>query len=94
LRDRIRSEGHPPAATAIKFLNFYYRYGFTLNNFFQYCRCIGWDIAITPDGPILLEGNTRWAVTSLQAPMKQGLFHGELKKVYQELAGDRPRLAF
>ena len=24
---------------------------------------VGWDIALTPDGPVILEGNTRWSIT-------------------------------
>lgn len=28
---------------------------------------IGWDVAITPDGPVIIEGNDNWEITSLQA---------------------------
>ena len=29
---------------------------------------VGWDVAITPDGPVLVEGNTTFDVDGLQAP--------------------------
>ena len=28
---------------------------------------IGWDIAITKDGPMFIEGNDRWEVSMIQA---------------------------
>ena len=31
-------------------------------------RTLGWDIAITPDGPVLLEGNNWWATFEALAP--------------------------
>jgi hypothetical protein len=27
-----------------------------------FCRTVGWDVAITPQGPVLIEGNTYWAI--------------------------------
>ena len=30
---------------------------------FPYCRAAGWDIAITDDGPVVLEVNDRWDIT-------------------------------
>ena len=35
---------------------------------------IGWDIAITPDGPVIIEGNSSWDLSLIQAA------HGGLKK--------------
>jgi hypothetical protein len=29
---------------------------------FPFCRSIGWDVAIAPDGPVLVEGNSKWAI--------------------------------
>jgi hypothetical protein len=28
-----------------------------------FCRSIGWDVAITPNGPVFIEGNSLWALT-------------------------------
>jgi hypothetical protein len=36
-------------------------------------RSIGWDIAITPHGPELIEGNHNWCKLLWQLPVKQGL---------------------
>jgi hypothetical protein len=36
-------------------------------------RSIGWDIAITKDGPELIEGNHNWCKLLWQLPVKQGL---------------------
>ncbi|MCK8622032.1 hypothetical protein [Prevotella sp. E13-27] len=30
-------------------------------------KSIGWDIAITPQGPMVIEGNDRWEITLIQA---------------------------
>ncbi len=36
-------------------------------------RSVGWDIAITPSGPELIEGNHNWCKLLWQLPVKQGL---------------------
>ena len=36
-------------------------------------KSIGWDIAITDKGPILIEGNHNWGVRLWQLPVKKGL---------------------
>ncbi|WP_423148057.1 sugar-transfer associated ATP-grasp domain-containing protein [Rubrolithibacter danxiaensis] len=39
---------------------------------------IGWDVAITKDGPLFIEGNDNWGVTIFQ------LIHGESKQAFQK----------
>ena len=36
---------------------------------------IGWDVAITDAGPIIIEGNDNWGIALLQAPHGSGLKH-------------------
>jgi len=36
-------------------------------------KSVGWDIAITPNGPELIEGNHNWCKLLWQMPVKQGL---------------------
>ena len=30
-------------------------------------KTIGWDVAITPDGPVIIEGNTSWGIDHFSA---------------------------
>jgi hypothetical protein len=41
--------------------------------FYKKNRCIGWDIAITDDGPELIEGNNNWCKVFWQLSAKKGL---------------------
>lgn len=38
-------------------------------------RSIGWDVAISENGPLLIEGNDRWCRVLCQLPTEQGLYH-------------------
>lgn len=37
-------------------------------------RCVGWDVAITPNKPIIIEGNDRWCRFVWQLPVQKGLY--------------------
>lgn len=38
-------------------------------------RCVGWDVAISEKGPLLIEGNDRWSRFVWQHPKERGLYH-------------------
>ena len=52
-------------------------------------RLLGWDIAITESGPIILEGNNYWAWEMMQRGTDHGLIHGELERELRVLMGRR-----
>lgn len=37
-------------------------------------RCIGWDVALSKNGPLLIEGNDRWSRFVWQHPKERGLY--------------------
>ncbi|MGI9262376.1 MAG: sugar-transfer associated ATP-grasp domain-containing protein [Woeseiaceae bacterium] len=39
---------------------------FDASRVFGFMATIGWDIGITPDGPVLVEGNSRWGANDVQ----------------------------
>jgi putative polysaccharide biosynthesis protein len=43
---------------------------------------IGWDLAITPDGPVIIEGNTGWGVVPLQSVSAIPLLRSRLREIY------------
>lgn len=48
------------------------------HKFFYNIRSIGWDIAITEDGTVFLEGNDNWEMQTFQA-----IYGGQKKKWYE-----------
>jgi hypothetical protein len=51
-----------------------------------WARSIGWDIAISDRGPVLIEGNVEWSTSLLQIPAPHGLLTGEFKSLCDTLA--------
>ncbi len=44
-----------------------------------WCRCLGWDVAVSEHGPVIIEANTRWGARLVQASAPHGLMTGELR---------------
>ena len=36
-------------------------------------RTVGWDLAISNEGPVLVEGNDNWGKTTMQIPFERGI---------------------
>jgi hypothetical protein len=54
-------------------------------------RAIGWDIAISDRGPVLIEGNADWSTSLLQIPAPHGLMTGEFRTLCDTLAARKTR---
>lgn len=79
-----RCEKHPD--TGVVFEDFkipYYEDAVKLvchaHKFYSNVKSIGWDVAITESGPVIIEGNDNWEITSIQA------IYGGKKKFLQNL---------
>lgn len=48
-------------------------------------RSIGWDVAISDRGPVLIEGNDDWSMELIQMPAPYGLMRGEFKALCDAL---------
>jgi len=61
---------------------------------FPFCTVVGWDIAITPDGPVVIEGNSSPDVDIMQRPFRAPVGSsrfGELLAYHLEHAALDPR---
>lgn len=50
---------------------------------FPWAKCIGWDIAITPEGPVIVEGNEMGSPHLIQSVSKQGLFIDDMRVIFE-----------
>jgi hypothetical protein len=57
-------------------------------------RAIGWDIAISAPGPVLIEGNADWSTSLLQIPAPHGLMTGEFRTLCDTLAAGQKTRPF
>ena len=55
---------------------------------FPYVRAVGWDIAVTGEGPYLLEGNWAWGETLAQGGSGRGIYRGHFKEVCERLRAE------
>jgi len=67
-----RTESHPDTGVrfdgfVIPFFDSALNMAIGLHAFFYGIHSIGWDIAITPTGPVFVEGNDNWEIPTLQA---------------------------
>lgn len=51
----------------------------------HYLRTIGWDIVISDDGPVIIEGNFGWDHVCIQQVMRKGIIDGQFESELHEL---------
>ena len=79
---------HP--VTQTEFLNFQIPYWDNLKRMaikaqkeFDHMKSIGWDIAITPEGPVIIEANQNWGTVGLQAT-NGGLLTDKNRRLFRQ----------
>lgn len=50
---------------------------------FHYLKSIGWDLAVCPDGPVVIEGNVEWGTAGLQAA-NAGLLNARNRSLFAQ----------
>jgi hypothetical protein len=50
---------------------------------FPWARSIGWDVALSVRGPVLIEGNADWSPSLIQMPAPYGLMTGDFEQLYR-----------
>ncbi len=53
---------------------------------FSDLKCLGWDLAITEAGPLLIEANYEWGVDIVQRPHRRGIYEGRFKEWCEKYA--------
>jgi hypothetical protein len=56
---------------------------------FSGVRLVGWDVALTPEGPILIEGNATWGLPVVQVH-SQGYLQEPIRKQLSEVGAQFP----
>jgi len=50
-------------------------------------RALGWDIAVTDSGPVVIEANRSWCLKVVQLPAEHGLVHGAFVRLLHDVGG-------
>ena len=58
--------GNPIEGAQVPYCREAFELALEASRVFGFMATLGWDIGITPDGPVIIEGNTRWGATAYQ----------------------------